>query len=105
MDNSIYVSEADDPIEPHKPSERNDKRSNHQDIRQDVPRKPSERNDKRPDHLNFLQEVRQRVDPNIFCAPLNQGELSTADKFNLAFLIIFPSFFFFLGIILTATLS
>jgi len=56
-------------------------------------------------YLSDIEKIRKTIDPNVFCAPLNQGELSTSDKFSLAFLIIFPSFFFALGVLLTAVLS
>uniref|UniRef100_A0A0B7A1A6 Uncharacterized protein n=1 Tax=Arion vulgaris TaxID=1028688 RepID=A0A0B7A1A6_9EUPU len=82
MDNATYTPDS------------NEDSVNHQEVTQE----------ERPDENEF-DTIRKKVDPNVFCAPLNQGELSVTDKFSLAFLIIFPCFFFALGIVLTATLS
>lgn len=55
--------------------------------------------------LEEMEQMRKNLDPNAFSAPLNQGELSSLDKFNLIFLIAFPCLFFVLGIVLTAVLK
>ena len=52
-----------------------------------------------------MAELREKIGPDTFCAPLNQGELTDTDRLKFAILIIFPCFFFILSIILTAVLQ
>ncbi|GFS13922.1 hypothetical protein ElyMa_006733400 [Elysia marginata] len=49
-----------------------------------------------------MERVRRYLEPGVFSAPLNQGELTVVDKLKLLFLIGFPIACCLLGIVITS---